>query len=732
MSDLPPPIPDDDTPPPLPIERRARFLALCDTINGCGKTYPGDLDACSHCGASSAFSDIAPCDSRDWVYDIETYPNTFTALFIHVETGEERLFEISDRRSDWTDFCDFIAYLVAIRARAIGYNNIGFDYEVIHAIITRHLTDVAAIYEKAMSLINSNDRFGQNTWPSDWLFEQIDLYKIWHFDNRNKSTSLKALEIAMQSRTVVDLPFPVGTYLTDEQKDVLISYNRHDVKETIKFAARSQQQIHLREKLSERYAVNMLNMSNTKIGATILVQQMEAAGIKCFERDANNRKVPRQTHRAVVNLGDVIFPYVKFERPEFQQAIELFRGKTLLPADIENSSQLETKGVFKNAFVTVDGFDFVFGVGGIHGSVESQTVYSDEEFQIVDVDVTSFYPRMAIVNDMYPAHLGSAYCTIYNQIFDQRAAYPKGSPENAALKEALNASYGNSNNKYSPLYDPFYTMQTTINGQLMLCMLAEQLMKIPRLSMVQANTDGITVRCPRSQLDHMRQVCKWWEGVTQLQLEEALYSRMLIRDVNNYIAVYEGGKVKRKGAYEYETQWHQDPSAKVVGLAAEAALVHNQCPAAFIIGHQNSYDFMCRAKVPRNSKLTMRWPESGIELQLQGTTRYYVSNDGGYLTKVSPPTAEPGTWKRKAKITDRVFASVMAEIKGQPGLLDSVGTPWDARIHTGNQSKHEMRDLSICSGWRVSECADVDDFHWSNLDYTWYVLEASKLIDPVR
>jgi len=700
--------------------RQGRFLSKCDDST-CGKSYPGDLDACPHCGASAAFS-TALCESgHDWGYDLETYPNIFTALFIQTATMRERFFEISDRRNDYHELVEFILWLRTNQQRAIGFNNIAFDYEILHFIVTNGVNDSRVIYAKVQQMFNRQDRFGGTVWESERLFEQIDLYKIWHYDNPNKSTSLKALEIAMESENVVDLPYPPGTVLNDEEKDVLIVYNRHDVKETLKFAARSQSEIHLRESLTKRYGVNMLNMSNTKIGSTILIKQMESAGIQCYEYDGNNRKVPRQTQRRVVHLGDVVFPYVRFERAEFNKVLQFFRDTTIT----------ETKGVFADLTAIVDGFAFVFGVGGIHGSVESQTICSDDDAQIVDVDVTSFYPQMAIVNGMFPAHLGAAYCTIYNDIFVQRTTFPKGSPENAALKEALNASYGNSNNKYSPLYDPFYTMQTTINGQLLLCMLAEQLIKIPGLTMVQVNTDGLTVKCPRAYLGHMRAVCKWWEGITKLQLEEALYSRMFIRDVNNYIAEYEGGKVKRKGAYEYKSQWHQDPSSKVIAMAAEAALVRGECPAVFILNHRKPFDFMIRAKVPRSSKLVLRHGQ-GVELSLQNTTRVFVSSDGGSLYKVMPPTEPAGTWKRKAKVPDHTYKSVMTEIAGQRGDIDSAGTPWDARIHTGNKSKHELREMGICSGWLVTDCADSANFDWGRLDYGYYVMEALKLVEPLK
>lgn len=761
------------------------YLSQCDTVTGCGKTYPSDLSKCPNCGIDQAFSSPAPLDQRDWGWDLETYPNVFTATWVHAATGLTVVHEISDRRNDWTQLVEFVNGLGRSGARGVGFNNLAFDYPVLHWIVRNVGCTVAGIYQHAMSIIKSDNKFGSMIWDSDMIFPQIDLYKICHFDNKAKSTSLKALEIVMRSRNVRDLPFPVGTMLNDAQKDVLLSYNKHDVNETLKFMMRILPAIHLREKLSEKYKCNMMNFSNTKIGATILVSQMEKAGIECYIRGAGGKR-PRQTIRTSVAFKDVIFPYISFERPEFNHILELFKSKSITSAEINDaiSGKLKTKGVFKDLNVSVEGFEYVFGVGGIHGSIESQIVYSDDEFLIEDADVTSFYPRTAIVNRMYPEHLGDVYCDIYNGIFDERTTYPKGTPENAALKEALNASYGNSNNAFSPLFDPKYTMMTTINGQLMLCMLAEQLLKIPKLTMIQANTDGITYRCPRVYLDHARKVCEWWEQVTGLNLEYAHYSRMLIRDVNNYIAEYAtfeylvngewvrkvsngvkpdskrevigatGGKLKRKGAYEYNTQWHQDPSALVVPMAAEAALVRGEDIAHFIKSHTDPFDFMLRAKVPRASKLVMRWPEWDAEQELQHITRYFISRNGGSLVKVSPPTGEPGTWKRKAKVPDELYHAVLRELAENPpewnGFYeieddneremaraehnvprDSAGIPWDARIHTGNKSKHDTREMSVNAGWRVTECADAADFNWSELNYDWYIEQARKLVDPL-
>ena len=692
------------------------YLVRCDTQAGCGKTYPADLSNCPHCGAMFALSSPEPIDDKYWTYDIETYPNVFTATFIHVNTSNCIQFEISQRRNDHTRFVEFILGLSRCGAVGVGYNNQAFDYPVIHNLPTTP----AEIYEKAMRVIRAENKWEHVVWDNEQLFPQLDLYKIHHFDNKAKATSLKALEFAMRSRDVRDLPFPVGTILTDEQIDVLLSYNKHDTHETAKFFVRSLEQIKFREELTLKYNRNFMNHNDTKIGKDFFIMELEKNGVQCFTA---NRQ-PRQTIRPSINLHDVVFPYIKFERPEFEEIRQFFINKTIT----------ETKGVFTDVHCIVDGFRFDFGTGGIHGSVESQIVKSNDTHVIIDLDVASFYPNLAISNRLYPEHLSPLFCDIYKQVYDTRATYKKGTPENAMLKLALNGVYGDSNNVYSPFYDPKYTMSITINGQLLLCMLVEQLIKIPTLSMIQANTDGITVLCPRDYVEHVHAVRKWREQFTCLQLEEAIYSRMIIANVNNYIAVYESGKLKRKGAYEYVTQWHQDPSALIIPKAAEAALVHGKDIREFITSHRDPFDFMLRAKVPRGSKLVTRYNDYNVEIEQQHITRYYITRTGGSLVKISPPTGRPGTWKRKAGITDAQYAAVMLELSQTPrpdATLDADGTPHDPRIHTGNRSKHETREMGISVGWLTTECNCADDFDWSLSDYEYYISETHKLVDPL-
>lgn len=617
--------------------------------------------------------------SDAYIHDIENYPNVFLFGAIHALTETPYIFEISHRRDDRQAFYFFTEYLREHRAEEVGYNNLGYDYPVQHSILNNimYITN-ADIYKKGDSIINAGDenRFAHMVWEKDWIVPQLDLYKIHHFDNQAKRTSLKTLEFNMRMENIEDLPFTPGTYLTDSQIDTLRQYLIHDLKATLMFYKHSKKLIDFRRELSAKYGRNFMNHNDTKIGKDYFIMELEKSGIQCFE--PGSRK-PRQTHRLSIALNSVIFPYVRFEQPEFNRVLNWLRQQVIT----------ETKGVFTDLSADINGFSFDFGTGGIHGSIESQTIRSTENYVIIDLDVASFYPNLAISNELYPAHLGKQFCTIYKNVYDMRSSYPKGTPENAMLKLALNGVYGDSNNVYSPFYDPAYTMAITINGQLLLCMLAEELLKIPGLSMIQANTDGLTVYVPRVFTGQVEQVRHAWEKLTRLQLEEAIYDVMFIRDVNNYIAVYEGGKkVKRKGAYCHSVDlgWHQNHSMQVVAKAAEAALVHNKDIRDFITSHEDIHDFMLVTKVPRNSKLL--WGDK----QVQNITRYYVSTDGAPLTKVMPPLAK--------------------SLKLNPDAPE--------------------RRMSVCKGWLTTECNDMKRFNRATLNYDFYIKEAEKLVAPLR
>lgn len=605
--------------------------------------------------------------TNDYIYDIETYPNVFTMAVEHAEHPLRWSFEISPWRNDSAELINFFTWLKMQDARMAGFNNLGFDYPVVHTMIRMGHATAETLYAKAQAIFQSSDtddRWVHGVRPDDRFVEQIDLFKIHHFDNKARSTSLKALEFNMRLKNVSDLPFPPGTHLDREQTIQLKQYNAHDVTATKRFYHETLDMIRFREEMCQKYpGKDWLNFNDTKIGKEYFILRLEQAGVSCYNFGPDGR-TPRQTPRPVINLADAILPWITFEQPEFNRVLHWLKQQSIT----------ETKGVFTDLTATVAGFDFVFGLGGIHGSVENRVVESDDDNVVIDLDVASYYPNLAIANDFYPAHLGKSFAAIYKDLYEQRKGYAKGTAENAMLKLALNGVYGDSNNRFSVFYDPLYTMTITLNGQLLLCLLAEQLIKIPQTELVQINTDGLTIRTPRVYQDHVNTVVKWWEGVTKLQLEAAEYKSMMIRDVNNYLAQYTNGKVKRKGAYEYKTLWHQNASSLVVPKVAEKVLIEGAPIRQTIEQWPDIMDFMLRVKVPRSSHLL--WGDDKV----QNTTRYYVAKGGKPLTKVMPP------------------------LKG----------------------KTEWRRINVESGWTVQVCNDMDDAVLP-VDFDWYVQETEKL-----
>lgn len=687
----------------------------------------------------------------DWIYDIETYPNCFLFCAVYSNGKGISVFEISDRKNEIEDLLIFLRKVKQHNHRLVGFNNVNFDYPVVHYILNvareakknkQPITITAKeIYDVAMETINSmrDGGFGSSVRSEDVIIPQVDLFKIHHFDNKAKSTSLKMLEFNMRSDNIEDLPFPVGKTLNNEEKMELIHYNKHDVIQTLKFYYESLPAIKFRADLTKKYGFDCTNYNDTKIGKEYFINRLESQiPGSCYKMVGRQRKL-NQTKRDRIIVGDILFPYLKFNRPEFKAIHSWFADQTITETkgvfsdirecdlgDVSQFCEMKTKrkkltqeptpeeraqflienpkswieekelkakkgaksywlchNIVETMNIVVDGFRFDFGTGGIHGSVESQIVKSNDEYEIIDADVSSMYPNIAIANRVYPAHLSVKFCDIYEDVYKERKKYGKATPENGVMKLALNGVYGDSNNQYSPFFDPQYTMTITINGQLSLCLLSERLMEIEGLSIIQVNTDGVTVKLPRDKRKEYDVICDKWQKDVGLSLEFAFYESMYIRDVNNYIALYIDGKLKRKGAYEYENLgWHQNQSSLVIPMAAEYELLGRGSAEDFIRQHKNKWDFMLRTKVPRSSRLVM--VKDDIEYEQQNICRYYACASGGKLVKIMPPLEEGKDWRR----------------------------------------------LSIDADWNVKTCNDINDFVW-DLDYRYYIQEAKKLIEPL-
>lgn len=649
------------------------------------------------------------------IYDIETYPNFFSLTAETLDRDDMFAWEISPRRNDLQSLWEWLRYLQHNRIEMIGFNNVHFDYTLIHYLLTQTAACTAEfLYAVCQRIFNNSE---PRIWENQRLIPQIDLFLINHFDNEARRTSLKALQFAMRSDSIEDLPIEPGTILTFEQMDTIRTYNAHDVKETKRFALKCAEHIEFRRKLASGESAlqltgDVMNFNDTKIGKQYLIQQLGEE--VCYTRvqregEAKPTRQPRQTHRASINIGEIILPYVRFQHPEFNRILEWFRSQTIT----------QTKGAIKDVSCNINGFEFVFGTGGIHGSVERKYYAIDKHHIIKDIDVTSLYPSLGIENNLYPEHLGAGFPPKYASMKTQRISYKKGTPENAMLKLALNGVYGDSNSPFSPFYDPRYTMSITINGQLSICMLAEMVMQVPTVELIQVNTDGVTVKMRKEWESTFDYVCRQWESITRLTLESAMYSRMWIRDVNSYVAEYTDGKVKLKGAYwyptkekEYDGWWHKDYSAMIVQKAVHTALVHGVNPADMVRCGTDAFDFMLRSKVDRGTTLYI-----GDRPQHGRITRYFITREGEHSYTSRPPVTG-ATLGAFCKARERTWAEYN---QFDPFV-------WNAAVHTKNKSVYKMRETAVQDGWKIQECNRADRFDWSRLNYDWYIAEANKLM----
>ena len=658
--------------------------------------------------------------TANYWFDIECYPNFFSLRATRDTDGGKWCFEISEWVNQGKELNLFLWAIAQSGGRMVGYNNLTYDYPMVHLIMDYNgVINNAILYQKSQAIISDFSGWGHMIWDRDRRIPQVDLFKIHHFDNKAKLTSLKLLEFNMRLDSIEELPYDPNYPVTWEQSRHLLEYNDHDVFATGKFHGFSLEMIEFRDELSAKYGKDFTNHNDTKIGADIVTVELEKRGIRVHKSI--------QTIRNQIRVADIILPYIWFESPEFNQVLNFFRNSVIDPEKM--------KGFLSGLSATLNGFQFDFGVGGIHGSLHNTVVVPGPDEELIDSDVASYYPNLAIKNRLAPAHLGDGWCDVMQFMYEERLRVGKKTAMGNAYKLALNGSYGKTGDVHSPFFDTQYTLSITINGQLSLCMLAEQLMKIPGLRMVQINTDGLTYVCPKQYVEHAMNLSKWWEDLTKLELEHVNYSKMCIRDVNNYLAVTLDGKVKRIGAYAHvraeenpatrELPWHKNHGGIVVAKAAEAALVRGENIEQFIRNHVHvdPMDFMFRAKVPRSAKLVgvrdLGW---GIvdEQKLPNITRYYVSNSGVELVKIMEPTESMiVNWRTQPHWKHSKTGEHKCAKKAPSGMWDQISRPTDTPPD---------RRIGIEAGWKVVECNRmVDELSDLNIDY--YVTETRKLVD---
>ncbi len=570
-----------------------------------------------------------------WVMDYETLNNCFVAVFEDIKTEHREIFVCHESRNDIVELARFLLKNKVLEEWHVSFNGLAFDSQITEHILMNveqlieqdgH-TIARFLYGKAQSVIQrTNDGEFAEFSPRDLSIRQIDVFKLNHWDNNAKRSSLKWIQYTMDWKNIIDMPIHHTTKVDASLIDSIINYCINDVRSTKQIMHLSKSQIELRKNLTQEYNIDLFSASEPRISKELFLHFLsKQTGIKKWEL----RQM--RTHRNRIVVKDIILPYIEFKTATFQRLLQKFQDVVIFPS--------ETKGGFKYS-IQYKNVKTDYGLGGIHGARATRIYNSDEDMVIMSSDVVSFYPNLAIRNKWAPGHLPQEeFCALYEWFFEERKKISKNDPKNYVYKIILNSTYGLSNDENSFLYDPEFTMRITINGQLSLSMLYEMLTEeIPGAIPLMQNTDGLETMIPREYQDKYMEICARWEEITNLQLEHATYSKIVLGDVNNYIAVTEDGKSKCKGRFEYDNlALHKNKSFLIIPKALHAYFVEGIQPEEFIKSNKNIFDFCGGVKIKGDWRFVEHKISNGdyVANELQHTIRYYVSHKGSKIIKTN-------------------------------------------------------------------------------------------------
>ena len=579
------------------------------------------------------------------VIDIECLSNLFTLTGYCRQEDKFYTFVIHKLQND---YIKLIAYLKQKDMILVGYNIESYDYPILFHL-TNHYDEYVdlngyelsqQIYLKSQEII-SMDFSAIADWKKYHIV--IDLYKIFHYDNKAKHTSLKALEIALNLPNVEDMPFDHTYWISswDEINNIL-SYNKNDVIATNEFLKvaigdtelplyKGKNKIQLRMDIYKKYKLFGINYNDIKLG-TELILQLYSRKFNIAAKDIRKMR----TFRSKIDLKDCLPKWTEFKSKEFNKLVEKFKSTTIYNGELKNA--LDYSVIF-------NGIKLDYGTGGCHACIRPGIYKSDTETMILDLDADSLYPNLAINQGLYPEHLGPGFLDIYDGEIVSVRMNEKHKPKKErdfviveGFKLAANGFYGKTNSDDSYAYDPLYCLRTTISGQIMISMWIEKLVhSIENLKILQINTDGITIMFSRKDYDKVVNVTDNMTQITGLTYEFNEYDKMVIRDVNNYSSKYTvDGKLKHKGAFEIDKELHKDPSMRIIPIALEKYFFEGIPIITTLKSHKNIYDFCLRLKIVSGFKGIYRYiNEEGqmIDKQLSKNIRYFISNQGGILLK---------------------------------------------------------------------------------------------------
>ena len=617
------------------------------------------------------------------VFDIEVLKNVFTCTCKNTDTKQITVFEISPRRVDIQGLVTFFYedyYFV-------GYNNIHYDNPILNYIImlynkhyfnsysTRELTE--SVFRMSQLVIDKNSDF--DLWKEYKYarnFLSIDLLTMLY--SKALRVSLKEMQVTMQYKNVEEFVVDWHQDLPEKDIDRLISYNINDVESTEELLYRCKDLLELRIETEKDFGLPCLSLDRVNLGDRLLqLKVMEKTGLN--KKQLENMKSPAD----YVDLEKVIFPWIKFESSILQKKL----------TDMKNQHNVSPgrKG-YINTFMFGE-MKVTIGVGGIHGDNGTCIIKPNEDELLLDSDVNSLYPSLMRMYHLYPPKLKDVLGQIFPQIIDDRLEFKRTGQKNKneTYKYMLNGVSGKMQDETSWLFSPFTVMQVRINGQLLLLMLAERLLKLG-CKLYQINTDGILYKLKKSKYEELQQVLKEWEKLTMLTLETEEFTQFYQLAINDYFGVEPNNKIKKKGFFLTDIELGKGLTPKIIPEAIINYFVHN-IPVEDTI---KSCKDIC--KFLQAEKTGKQWTVEYNEQIQQRINRFYVSNSGYYL------------WKWKLDDTGKKSYQIMLKDHG-------------VRLHNKFYSDEDLQ-------WKYSQGETFQSIY--DIDYQYYINQCIKVIEKLK
>lgn len=643
-----------------------------------------------------------------YVYDIEVFQNIFHCSVKNTETNNIYKFEISERKNQLRELVKFFKQVdkyitwgdyyttnINIPANVIfcGYNNLHYDNPIINYIIEYEdklmqyniPTICSSIFNLSKTITTSSEDNidAWKHWKYQIWFDTFDILTMLY--SNKLRVGLKEIQVTMQYPNVQEFVCDWTKPLPLEDFESMIDYNINDIESTSELLNRCKKDVDLRIAIEDKYGVRVLSKDGVNIGMKILTQKyLEKTGLTW--QDIKDLRSPM----SVIPLKDVILPFIKYDSPILQRVLDDMKNQIVSPG----RKGYENKFVFNNLRYSV-------GVGGIHSVNSPEIIIPRDDEMLIDIDVASLYPSMLIEYEFYPKHLGKEFLEVYKQIKDERieAKHNGDKVKNETLKLALNGLSGNLQNEHNFCYSPFAVMQIRINGQLLLLMLAEKLTQIG-CRIVQANTDGLFVLLKKDAYSKVNSICREWEQLTKLTLEEDRFKAMYQYAINDYFAITEDNKVKEKGMFITTVKLGKGLTPKIIPKAVISFFKDGIPVEDTIKNCTDIRDFLMSEKTGK------QWHVEYMNEEQQRTNRFYASTNGGYLWK----------WK---------------DTGYKEGEIITYTEPYVGE-RKYKASARQYQNMLTASGVTLLNKFDDKPIEERKINYRYYIMEAYKIIRDLK